>query len=322
MSSCTHSKRPPARAGIRRPRRRRAASFRECSPASLFSTVRPICTSTSAHRRSSASARSVSAPTSGTDSAAGSMRRQLAHHAHERVELRAAGGAVAVGEQQARGELDELAGVSDAAALPRAIRRGPAEPAQALAEARVQSGRQRARADRLGRLQRSRCTRCPDRACGSAGVPRRSTLRAIGAAGATSSTAPSDAGRVRDDVHRRLTTPASRRRRRQAAGSSGTASRRRLRRRRRSGAVRSVGSTRWRAAAAGRTRRIVGLAEGRGDPPPDAPFLPRVVDDDADDEQDAGDDEAELERTHAHGRFMSRRGDDRGESTCAIGTRV
>ncbi len=38
-----------------------------------FNTVSPICTSTSAHRRSSASARSVSAATSGTESAAGSI---------------------------------------------------------------------------------------------------------------------------------------------------------------------------------------------------------------------------------------------------------
>ena len=92
-------------------------------------------------------------------------------------------GAVAVGEQQARRELDELAARVGREQLPRALGRRAPEPAQALAEPRMQSRRERADADRLARAARSRCTRSRDRARGRS-APSDSTI-AVGAGAAS-----------------------------------------------------------------------------------------------------------------------------------------
>ncbi len=81
------------------------------------------------------------------------VRRQVCHHAQEGVELRATGRPVAVGKQQARRELDELAARVGSEQLPRAVGSRAPEPAQALAEPRMQSRRESADADRLRGLQ-------------------------------------------------------------------------------------------------------------------------------------------------------------------------
>ena len=92
-------------------------------------TVRPICTSSSAHSRSSASARCASSADVGhATSRAGRLRRDLADHAHGTYSSCARRRrAVAIGEQQARGELAEFAAACRwrAAATGRAVPRRP-----------------------------------------------------------------------------------------------------------------------------------------------------------------------------------------------------
>ena len=99
-------------------------------------------------------------------------RRELADDADEGVELRTRRGAVAVGEQQARGDLVERAGrVWPERCQPTPCR--AAEPAQRLAEPRVQARGDRPRGDRLRRLQRDRCIRSRDRAATPVARPAR-----------------------------------------------------------------------------------------------------------------------------------------------------
>ncbi len=71
-------------------------------------------------------------------------RREVGDEADEGLEQRLARGAGAVREQQARGDLRELAGRVGGERLPRQFGIAPAEPAQRPAETRVQSCGERA----------------------------------------------------------------------------------------------------------------------------------------------------------------------------------
>ena len=136
-------------------------------------------------------------------------RREFADDAHERVELRARRGAVAIGEQQAR---DDLGEASRRVARERAANRErasrAAEPAQRLADPRVQSRGERARRDRRRRAAAESGTRSRDRAAAPA-CATRSRSRRRGAA-------------RRAPVHRALARiAAAPDRRRSATSSSG-----------------------------------------------------------------------------------------------------
>ena len=270
-----------------------------CGP--VFSTVRPICTSRSPHRRSSASARSVSPchPARRRSPAAPPLARRPCARSG-RSAARVAAPARSASSRQAANSPNSPRGVG-AQHLPRRAGCRSAEPAQGLAHACVQSRREFARGDGPRRLQHDDAFDIRIRAAAFLPPWRASTPAARALQWRGVAPLPM-AGRCRCGANR----PGGRTPRRHPAdrcgrdafspisarGVTGRASR---------PSPRSVGST---AAATGleRGRRVAPPYRGGGTRrrfAPDPALLDPVVDDDADDQRDAADDETELERGHA-----------------------
>ncbi len=282
-----------ARAETRPLRRRRAAACRVSTPGVGFSTVRPICTSSSAQRRSSDSARATSCAMSGGDERGGQRRRDVAHDADERVDLRARRGAVAIGEQQARDDLGESARRVAREPLPVGARIGASEPAQWLAEPRMQTGGKRAGCRQARPAATESGTRSRDRALRPGERRRRyGSARGSRLSPAMHRPAPANPRGGASPTKRRLrqALPWQVRERRRAAA------RRRSRHR---AAARNAGAPSSILASDGPCPASVGStrSDARVGPGPDcghrrarvvtlqAPLLPAVVDDDADHQQ-------------------------------------